>query len=88
MNHGEIGPWEHTPVWHWRSWCGYDVRRWIIDYTFHIGDDHWEYGRSKKVARDMLQSAYDPDMIRFAPAIGQMDWRSGRIWNGKEWSAR
>lgn len=74
MIHGDIGPWELTPKWHWRYWLGYDVRRWIVDYNFHIGDDHWEYGPSKRVAREMLQRAYAPTEHKKQDGGREYDW--------------
>lgn len=47
-----IGPWELLPWWHPARLLGYDLRRRIENYNFHIGD---QYGRSKRVAREMLR---------------------------------
>lgn len=49
------GPWElHN---NWRRLLGYDLRRWVwLDPL----TGRWEYGRSKKVAREMLHRAYAP----------------------------
>lgn len=57
-----IGPWEMTPRWHWRRLFGLDLRRWAVwddsHISFHVGGGRWEYSCSKKVAREMLHSAY------------------------------
>lgn len=75
------GPWEMTPKWHPRRWLGYDVRRWVEDYN--TGDDHWQYGRSKKVAREMLRRTYGEK----EPVIGQIKIKM-EVWNGREWMER
>lgn len=50
------GPWERHI--NWRRWCGWDLRRRIYATLGHDGREWWQYGRSKKVAREMLDRAY------------------------------
>lgn len=57
----EDGPWEETPKWHPYRWlfrC--DIRRWV-DYNPWDGA-WWEYGRSRKVAHELLRNAYATDV--------------------------
>ncbi|HEY1215932.1 MAG TPA: hypothetical protein VGE93_20075 [Bryobacteraceae bacterium] len=68
------GPWEILPWWHPARLLGYDLRRWVQDYNFHIGDDRWQYGRSKYVAREMLHSAYAPPDPPKKDAGREYDW--------------
>lgn len=53
-----FGPWETH--YNWRRMLGYDLRRWMwLDSRLGHWGCRWEYGRSKKVAREMLHRAYD-----------------------------
>jgi hypothetical protein len=70
------GPWFKTPWWHPARWFGFDLMR--EDGSGY--DPGYEYGRSKKVAREMLRSAYDK-----TPRRGDMDPRTGLYWNGRDW---
>ena len=49
------GPWEPTPRWHPAYWFGFDVRRYQNHEPYDRG---WEYGRSQKVARALLDKRY------------------------------
>lgn len=53
-------PWEPTRWYHPARWFGFDLRR----YNEHPMAGGWEYGRSKKVAREMLHSVYGDEPRR------------------------
>jgi hypothetical protein len=79
----EYGSWEYVPKWHPARLLGYDIRRLITEYSmFHHEPDwtHWRYGRSRKVAREMLRSQYAETHV-----TGQIDWQKKLVWNGKRW---
>lgn len=62
-------PWEPVPWWiFWRRWMGYDIRRREFGLGYLNDDTRWAYGRSKQVARLMLQERYDPK-----PPVGSID---------------
>jgi hypothetical protein len=63
--------WEQTPWWNWHRLFGLDLRRpqagvgWSkgLAWDKSLMSRHgqwWEYGNSKKVARNVLSSLYDP----------------------------
>lgn len=56
----EDGPWEETPRWHPYRWFGFDLRQLTLEYGGM--SKFWIYGRSQRVARDMLRSAYATDV--------------------------
>jgi hypothetical protein len=51
--------WRPAPKWHPRRWFGYDMRRWVYYFAFHLEADGWEYGKSQRIARDALRLAYE-----------------------------
>lgn len=61
--------WEKTPWWNWHRWFGLDLRRphggvgWTQHHSLtgrmRHGGQWWEYGNSKKVARNVLSSLYE-----------------------------
>lgn len=51
--------WEKVSWWNWHRWFGLDLRR-SHSRAVRNGITWWEYGNSKKVARNVLSSLYDP----------------------------
>lgn len=58
-----LSHWEPTPRWHWRYWFGWTIRRrgWLIesDLARVMAYLDWEYGRPRRVARELLEQQYD-----------------------------
>lgn len=55
-------PWEETPWWHPYAWFGLDMRQ-RIRFDQINGDREscwWHYGRSRKLAHELLRRTYDP----------------------------
>lgn len=66
--------WEQTPWWNWHRLFGLDLRRpqagvgWTKGLAWNKTmmrrhGQWWEYGNSKKMARNVLSSLYNPDVI-------------------------
>lgn len=71
-------PWEKVPRWDWHRWFGLDLRR-PHRRGIRNGIKWWEYGNSKKVARNVLSSMYANDAATqkaFADDVQQAPIRS------------
>lgn len=64
----DVGPWETMPRWHPARLFGFDLWRDVQEDL--QGSYHYkQWGRSKKVAREMLHSAYGEK-----PCSGNAEW--------------
>jgi hypothetical protein len=56
------GLWTETPWWHPYSWFGLDMRQRITINGCGHYDSWWHYGRSQRLAHELLRRTYATDI--------------------------